>query len=68
MLFLIEAKVVTRVAGISGNFTREVSKLVNANNVPQAKTKFEGVIRGEMAHVQADSIQFEYSKIADEIK
>jgi hypothetical protein len=68
MLFYIKAKVSIRVAGISGPFERSHSALVNANNVTEAKQKFEVVVKRENSNMQAQSFNFEYVEIAGEIK
>lgn len=66
-LYLLKANVTKRVFGISGPFQSTESKLVHANNVPEAKIKFENNIRGKAANMECDSIQFEYLEIIDEI-
>jgi hypothetical protein len=66
-LYLLKAKVTKRVFGISGPFQSTESKLVHANNVPEAKGKFEINVRAKAANMQCDSIEFEYLEIIDEI-
>ena len=68
MLFYIKAKVSIRVAGISGPFVRECSALPNANNVAEAKQKFETQVRNDNSNMQAQSFNFEYIEVASEIK
>jgi hypothetical protein len=68
MMYLIKAKVLKRVAGISGNFTSTEGKLVNADNLSQAQRKFEHAIRASAAYMDCDSITFEYLEIFDEVK
>jgi hypothetical protein len=68
MLYLIEAKVVVHVQGISGGFNRNVTWLVNANNLNEAKAKFEQKVYQDNAQAMPQSINFEYIKLAGEIK
>ena len=67
MLYFIQAKVIIRVWGISGPFTETVTKLVNAHNTNDAKTKYEQHIRQMFAHMNAETFDFEYLIIADTI-
>ncbi len=66
-LYLLKAKVTKRVFGISGPFQSTESKLVHANNIPEAKSKFETNIRSKAANMECESIAFEYIEIIDEI-
>jgi len=69
MLFLIEAKVIIRVPGISGPFEYVVTYLVNALNLNIAKYKFEAQVRlDKQNHGLGNSFTFIYTKIASEIK
>lgn len=67
-LYLLRAKVIKQVAGISGKFESVEGKLVNANNVHEAKEKFERAIKMNAANMECRSIGFEYLEIIDEIK
>ena len=67
-MFLIEANVTIRVAGISGPFLRSVMYLVNAPNLNVAKQKYEDQVRRDFAHMMPNSVGVEYTKIAAEIK
>jgi len=67
-LYLLRAKVTKRVFGISGPFQSTEGKLVHANNVGEAKTKFEAAIRNNAANMECQSINFEYLEVIDEIK
>ena len=66
-LYLIKAKVVKRIFGISGPFESVESKLVHANSVNEAKSKFESVVKQSASNMECDSIKFEYLEIIDEI-
>jgi hypothetical protein len=68
MMFYIEAKTSIRVAGISGPFEQVCAYLVNAPHVAIAKQKFEAQIWRDFAHMAPAKIDFEYTKIAGEIK
>lgn len=68
ILYYVKAKVVIAVRGISGAFSQTVSKLVRARNTPEAKAKYEAVVRQMFAHMHGDSYAFEYLEIADEIQ
>lgn len=68
MLFLIEARVSAKVAGISAPFEKDVSYLVNGNNYAEAKTKFENQVKMDHAHMMPDGVTFQYTKVASEIK
>jgi len=67
MLYLIRAKVTKRVSGISGPFVSTEGKLVHANHVNEAKSKFENSIRQNAMNMECQSINFEYLEIIDEI-
>jgi len=68
MLYYIEAKVSMKVAGISGPFEEIVTWLVNnVPNVAYAKQKYESQVRRDFAHIQAQSFEFKYIKIAGEL-
>lgn len=67
MLFYIKAKVEVKVRGISGAFGDTKSYLVRANNIQEAKHKFESRVRAEKQHMGPDDIIFTYIEIAPEI-
>ena len=67
-LYLIRAKVTKRVFGISGPFLSTDGRLVHANNLAEAKVKFEADVRRQAANMQCESINFEYVEIINEIK
>ena len=67
MLFLIEAKISVKVAGISAPFVKDVSWLVNANNVVEAKVKYENQVKMHHAHMMPQDVKFEYTRIVGEI-
>lgn len=67
MLYWIQAKVIIKVFGISGPFEQTVTQMVNANNTNDARTKFENHMRRRFAHMQGESINFEYLIVADTI-
>ncbi len=68
MLFYIEAKVSAKIAGISGPFQEIYVKLVHANNINEAKAKFENYIRQVKAHTMPEKLTFEYLKFGDELR
>ncbi len=68
MLFLLEAKVNIRVAGISAPFMHNITWLVNANHSDEAKQKFEQRVKRDFAHILPQSVEFEWIKVAGEIK
>ncbi len=68
MLFYLEAKVSVRVTGISGPFQEVITWLVNANNIIDAKEKFKAHVRSEKASALPESINFEFIKIAGELR
>ena len=68
MLFLLEAKVSIRVAGISAPFMHNITWLVNANHSSEAKQKFEKQVRNDFAHMLPQSVDCEFTKVAGEIK
>ena len=67
MLFYIEAKVSVKIAGISGLFQEVYVKLVHANSINDAKSKFESHIRSIKAHTMPEKLTFEYLKLGDEL-
>lgn len=67
-LYLLRAKVIKQVDGISGKFESVEGKLVNAPDSRVAKLKFENAIRSLAANMECRSINFEYLEIIDEIK
>jgi hypothetical protein len=67
-LFLLEAKVTIRVRGIGGDFIPTVAWLVNAPDINSAKQKFVNHVKQDYAHMQFESIQFEWVKQVGEIK
>ena len=67
MLYWIQCKVVIKVFGISGPFEQVVTQMVNAQNTAEARTKFENHMRKRFAHMQGESINFEYIIVADTI-
>lgn len=67
MLYLIEAKVKVHVQGISGAFNQNVTWLVNANNLNEAKAKFEAQVARDNSNAMPKSIDFEYTKLAGQI-
>lgn len=68
MMYYIKAKVVIRVAGISGPWEAIISYLVNAPNLEVAKQKYELQVRKDKSNMDAQSFKFEYIEIATEIK
>lgn len=68
MLFLLEANVVIRIAGISAPSMRSITWLVNGINSAEAKQKFENRVRNDFAHMTPESINIEWTKVAGEIK
>jgi len=68
MLFLIEARVSAKVAGISAPFEKDVSYLVNGINRAEAQLKFENQVKQDHAHMMPQNVLFTYTKIAPEIK
>ena len=68
MLYLLEANVSIRVAGISAPFMHNITWLVNGRNSAEAKQKFENRVRNDFAHMMPQSISFEWIKVAGEIK
>jgi len=67
MIYYIEAKISAKIAGISGPFQEVYIKLVHANNINEAKHKFENYIQKVKAHTMPEKITFEYLKIGDEL-
>jgi len=67
-MYYIKAKVIVRVAGISGPFEEIRSALVHGINTFQAKEKFEFHARSQSAHMMPESMTFEYLEIAGEIR
>ena len=67
-LYLLKANITKRVFGISGPFLSTEGKMVHANNMSEAKSKFEASIRNKAANMECESINFEYIEIIDEIK
>ena len=67
-LYTLKAKVTLRVDGISGPFEQVRAWHVNANNLSEAKTKFEEHISQSEKHVGYQNIKFEYLEIIGEIK
>ena len=67
MLYYIKAKIIIRVAGISGPFEQVISALVHGNTTNMAKSKFQNFAKQRFAHMQSQSIDFEYIEIAGEI-
>ena len=68
MLFYVEAKISAKIAGISGQFQEVYVKLVHANTIDEAKSKFEAYIRQIKAHTMPERLTFEYLKLGDELK
>jgi hypothetical protein len=68
MLYLIEADVAVRVRGISGPFIKNVSYLVNADNREQARVKYEKRVAQDHANMIPEKIEFDYKKVAEEVK
>ena len=68
MLFLLEAKVIIRVAGISAPSMHNITWLVNASHSTEAKQKFENRVRNDFSHMMPESVHFEWTKVAGEIK
>lgn len=67
MLYYVKAEVQVRVTGISGPFVDIISKLVEANNTNEAKSKFEKNIRAMRMNMVPESVDFKYLEIADTI-
>ncbi len=67
MLYWIQAKISIKVFGISGPFEQVVTQMVNAKNTTEARSKFENHMRKRFAHMQGESISFEYIIVADTI-
>jgi hypothetical protein len=59
-LFTIEAKVIVRVRGIAGPFEQAVAWHVQAQNINEARSKYEKQVRQDFAYMQYESISFEY--------
>jgi hypothetical protein len=68
MLFYLRANTTLRVQGISGPFLRTIGWLVNADNVNQAKAKFEEQVKKDFAHMHFSESHFEYVEVTGEIK
>jgi len=68
MLFYIKAKVYIKVFGISAEHLREISVIVKAANREMAKEKFRQHCQRTFAHMQYDSIRYEFDEIAEEIQ
>lgn len=68
MLFLLEAKVTIRIAGISAPSMHIITWLVNGKNSAEAKQKFEARVMNDFGHMMPQSINFEWTKVAGEIK
>lgn len=67
-LYLLKAKVIKTVIGISGKFESVEGKLVHAPDLISARNKFETSIRRNAKYMDCDAIRFEYIEIFDEIK
>lgn len=67
-LFTIAAKVTIHVFGIGGDFVQQVEYHVYANNLQHAMQKFEMKCKQDFAHMQYESIRFEYNKKIATIK
>ena len=68
MLFYIEAKISIKVQGISGPFEGLESNLVNATSMREAQQKFEAHVRQKHSDKMPQSIKFDYTKLAYEIR
>ena len=67
MLFYIKSKVSIKVFGISGVSQEGVSRLVSANNEPEAIAKFEAYCKKKFAKMEPEKITHEWLEIAGEI-
>jgi len=67
-LYLIKAKIIKRVYGISGPFENIEGRLVNAETTSEAKRKFEQSIQTSASNMECESINFEYIEVIPEIK
>lgn len=68
MMFYIKSIVTIRIGGISGPFIQTVSWLVNAEDVNQARQKYESKVKRDYSHMNFSSINFEYTEVAGTIQ